>query len=781
MFGRRPDGEIVDLLIVESGAKSKTIQKYLGKGWIVAACNGHVRDLPTSRQTKDGKKAMWASSVDNLPNPPWEWTENSERAIGNLLRKAQEKNVENIYIATDPDREGEFIAWQLELIFTEAGFENVWRVTFNEITKNAVQSAIDAKGGVNHNLVSAAKVRRFMDRLVGFRASKFSRSWSLPAMGRVQTPTLGFIVDKEIEREQFVPQPYFSVHADAGGLRWNARFHEKSDEGAWVDDKGKFHANRTNDSDLAQSAVQAVANGLTLSSVEPGQYKSNPDPPFTTDTLLMKAGSEMNWKPSRTMKVAGELYNAGHITYIRTDSTRTNAGAREDVKSFISQTWGEDHLGKGVVGPDVKGDAGNVQDAHEAIRPTKPAAQSIEGISSEQSRLYRLIWARFAASQMSQSQYERLSMSASASGFEKTFTATASWRVHRGWEAAFEGIRKEPAISPPSFDTSVGHELALDSPDGEKSNPELVEDETKPPPRFKQHSIVQKMKGEGIGRPSTYAATITKLLSRKYVLEENGSLYPSDSGRTLWLEVAPFYDRSSHGIEGHLFGTEFTSEMESSLDEIELGNSQAPQVWHTFAEHFQGLHLSALEMKKQKPTPKQLDYFIRITSHLPDEEVNNFTGGKSANDMTGTEIREIIDQINQAHPAESQPASEKQLSWIASLAEGANLSESEACARVEAANFAELTGGRNGTASKLIESLRELASSTPREASEKQLNWIKSMVEKAELNESEACQLVEVENYSQLQGGSGGSASKLITILRKRTRGKKSKGKSDKS
>ena len=196
-------------------------------------------------------------------------------------------------------------------------------------------------------------------------------------------------------------------------------------------------------------------------------------------------------------------------------------------------------------------------------------------------------------------------------------------------------------------------------------------------------------------------------------------------------------------------------------------------------EHFQGLHLAALEQKKLKPTPKQLDYFARLISHLPEDEVNRFTGGKSAQEMTGTEMRELIEQINLAHPADTQPASEKQLSWIASLTEGANLTEAEACAKVDAGSFADLTGGRNGTASKLIEALRSIASSTPREASEKQLKWIKSMVEKAELSEAEACQLVEAEGYAQLQGGAGGTASKLITILRKRTRGKKKTKSSD--
>ena len=481
----------MDMLIVESGAKSKTIQKYLGKGWIVAACNGHVQDLPTSRETKDGRKAMWASTAETLPQPPWEWTENSERTIGNLLTKA--KLCENIYIATDPDREGEFIAWRLVEIFRENGFNNVWRITFNEITKTAVQASIDARGNVNQNLVDAAKVRRFMDRLVGFRSSKFSRSWSLSSMGRVQTPTLGFIVDKELEREAFVPQPYFAVHADAGGLRWNARFHDKDDAEAWVDDKGKFHADRTNDAELAKQGYVAASEGLTISTVEPGKFQRNPDPPFTTDTLLMKAGSEMNWNPRRTMKIAGELYNAGHITYIRTDSTRTNAAAREDIKTHIRETWGEDHIGKGVLGPDAKGGA-NVQDAHEAIRPTRPKINSPEGLTAEQARLYRLVWARFAGSQMTASQYERLSMTAEADGFSRPFAATASWRVHRGWEAAFEGIRKEPATAPPSFDAQPGTALTLDSVSDDEENPTLREDETKPPSRYKQHSLVQKMK-----------------------------------------------------------------------------------------------------------------------------------------------------------------------------------------------------------------------------------------------------------------------------------------------
>jgi len=322
--------------------------------------------------------------------------------------------------------------------------------------------------------------------------------------------------------------------------------------------------------------------------------------------------------------------------------------------------------------------------------------------------------------------------------------------------------------------------LDLDSVDADEENPCLREDETKPPARYKQHSLVQKMKAEGIGRPSTYAATIGKLLKRKYVLEESGSLHPSDNGRTLWVDVAPYYDRSSHGIDGHLFGTDFTAEMEGNLDAIEIGNTSAPKEWHIFSEHFQALHLSALEKKKQSPTPKQLDFFERITKNLPEDELATYTGGKLAEEMTGAEIREVLDVITKAYPADKQPASEKQTNWIVALAESAELTEEEACAKVGLKNFSELTGGRNGSASKLIEQLLKVAKSTPREASEKQINWIVKLVEKAELNESDACALVEAKSYSDLQGGVGGTASKLITLLKKRTGGSKKKGKSKK-
>ena len=764
----------MDMLIVESGAKSKTIQKYLGKGWVVGASNGHVQDLPNSRASKEGRKAMWAAPADALPNPTWEWTERSEATIGKLLDKAQTKGVENVYIATDPDREGEFIAWRLFAIFTEAGFENVWRITFNEITKKAVQEAIEARGAVDMNLVDAAKVRRFMDRLVGFRSSKFCRSWSLSSMGRVQTPTLGFVVKREAERDAFVPLPYFSVSAEAGGVTWNARFHETDDADVWIDDKGKKHPGRTNDEAMAKRAFAALGSegGVTLDEAKEGKRKERPYPPFTTDALLQAAGARYSWNPRRTMSIAGELYNAGHITYIRTDSTRTNAGARDEIKAHIRERWGEDHIGPGVLGKDARGDAKNVQDAHEAIRPTQPTILAPEGASADQLKLYKLIWARFAGSQMSESRYDTLSMRASVDGFERPLTGSTSWRTHAGWEAAFEGIRKTPALQPPAFATAKGTVVQLDAAKEDQENPKFTQDETKPPARYKQHTLVKAMKDAGIGRPSTYAATIEKLISRKYASDEKGSLKPTNQGKLLWDEVAPHYTLHGSGDDAvGLFTTTFTADMEAMLDSVESAEQTGPAAWHDFSARFQEMHGAALERKKSTPTPKQLSFFASLTENLDADAVAAYTDGRPASQVTGTEMREIIDAILSDHPQSERPASAKQMAFVTRLCDEVEISEADACALVGLAEIKELTGGREGSANALIELLLTRRDSTPRGPSEKQMKWILEMADKAKLTQTEAAALVELGSLDDLTGGREGMASKLITILKKKTGG----------
>ena len=408
-----------------------------------------------------------------------------------LISKAEKNGVKTVYIATDPDREGEFIAWRLAEIFSD--FETK-RVTFNEVTKSAIMDAIGNPREVDMNLVEAAKVRRFMDRLVGYRASKFSRSWNLTSMGRVQTPTLGILVERELERLAFEPQPYYAVTADSDEFHFKVRFHEKDDSEAWFDestDKPKHHPDRTNNKKLAEEAFSALGKhkSLEITDVKTGSRRSKPQPPFSTPTLLRKAGSDLNWTSKRVMNVANGLYQQGLITYLRTDSTRTSPEARSTIREYISKNVGSDALraAPGIVG-EVSDSA--VQDAHEAIRPTDPSNQSPDGLDKAQMSLYSLIWSRFAASQMVDSEYSTLSIKARVDEFEKVLTSSKSWRVKTGWEWAFGTQRATPNLNPPETGTTVGSSIQILT---NEDSPCLIIDETKPPSRLRQHTLVESM------------------------------------------------------------------------------------------------------------------------------------------------------------------------------------------------------------------------------------------------------------------------------------------------
>ena len=449
----------MDLVIVESGAKAKTIQKYLGKNVIVRASNGHVQDLPNSG--KEGSKAVWPNKKSQLPEPSWSWTPRSENHIKRILSDSRRKKVERVLIATDPDREGEFIAWRLAELFSE--FREIKRITFNEITKDAIRQALNSAGVVDSKMVDAAKVRRFMDRIIGYRASRFSRSWNLSSMGRVQTPALGFVVKKEHEIANFISTPYWALQATAQGIDFRAKFHEKNDDDAWRDSKGKFDSHRTNVSDLASQGFSSLSkNGsIKVSKVSVKSYKRSPKAPFTTDTLLQTAGSRYSWKPSNTMRLAQGLYEAGHITYMRTDSTRTSSSSRQVAKEKITEIWGADQIGKGVVYAKKSSD----QDAHEAIRPTNPSVELPSGIDSSQAKLYRLIWARFIGSQMINSEWSSMKIEALTEGFTKPFDGDTKWRTSPGWESAFEKIDKKPLTSPPKPEIKENSILSLDDKD----------------------------------------------------------------------------------------------------------------------------------------------------------------------------------------------------------------------------------------------------------------------------------------------------------------------------
>ena len=747
------------LMILESGAKARTVNKYLGKGWIVEACNGHVQDLPSGKG-KNRSKAMWASNNGNLPEPPWDWTDGAEKVINKILDKATRKGVDEVYIATDPDREGEFIAWRLSILFSN--FPVVKRVTFNEITKTAVNEAIQESGEIDSNLVDAAKVRRFMDRLVGFRCSRFSKSWRLASMGRVQTPTLGFIVERELEREAHVPIEFHSVHVDSDKVRFNVRFHEKNDEDAWTDDSGKHRADRTADSGLAKDAFDALENAkaIRIVSVKEGKTNRKPQPPFTTATLLQSASSTLGWSVAKTSKMASTLYQLGHVTYIRTDSTRTNSEAREKVRKYIKSEFGDDHLGSGVLGPDAKKGASNVQDAHEAIRPTRPEKTDVDA-NADECRLYGLIWARFAASQMSPSIRERRDMRATVDDLKKPLTASASWRIHTGWEAVYAKYHGDVRTDPPKYSLEEESEWNISK---SEENPLMVTDETKPPNRFSESSIVQAMKKAEIGRPSTYVSTVSNLSTKKYVKVEGSSLIPTDGGRMLWLDVVPFYNEQEDSEK--LFTPLFTSKMEDNLNGIEHGRINGPEVWTGFVEEFRSMHNRALEKKREFPTPKQMALLESRIPHLNDKRRAELLSGKSLSELTGDDARSIIEQLFDSEEDNGHlPPSEKQTNLIVKLSDQAGLELDVTLEKAGVADISELTGGREGTASELISQMIENSKNLP--ATPPQVDLVNKLSEQYKVPLSEMLAIAGLKDISEMNKA---DASIIINEMKKRSR-----------
>ena len=744
-------------MILESGAKARTIKKYLGKGWIVDACNGHVQDLPTRGGTKQDNKAMWSSKEGKLPEPPWSWTDRAKKVITKLRKMAKTNSVEEIYIATDPDREGEFIAWRLKEIFSD--YDSIYRVSFNEITNSAVQEAIQSPRDIDMDLVDAAKVRRFMDRLVGFRCSRFSRSWNLASMGRVQTPTLGFIVERELERDAHVPIPYHSVNVESNGVSFKVRFHEKDDDEAWKDDDGKHHPNRTFNGDLAEEAIGKIrdAKELKLESVKEGKNNRKPQPPFTTESMLRAANGRMGWSIGRTNRVATTLYQSGHITYIRTDSTRTSKAARERIRSLIEKEYGSNHLGPGVLGPDAKKGSSNVQDAHEAIRPTQPEVKTLSDVDDDQQSLYRLIWGRFAGSQMSDSIRERRNMVMKVGNLDLTLYGTSSWRIHSGWEAVYSAD-KDVKNEPPKIGFEIGTKWTFNSTE---ENPLLTSDETKPPRRFTESSIIQEMKKADIGRPSTYLTTVGKLVDRGYINKDGSSLIPTEQGKLLWIEVVPFYgtnENSSSTISEGLFTPRFTANMESNLDLVEDGDTSGAIVWHQFVTDFRNMHNNALEIRKQKPTVKQLNFIKNRISRMPEKDKSKLFSNKHIDDLTGEDARSIIEVLNNSDNGDIPP-SEKQMKYMLSLFDKLNLNIDDYLREKGINDIDSLTGGRDGNASEIIGELVNLEGRT-----DKQAAAIESMGEKAGLSVEDAMALVGAESLNTITKK---EASHLIGKLKK--------------
>ncbi|MGN9160192.1 type I DNA topoisomerase [Clostridium sulfidigenes] len=546
------------LVIVESPAKAKTIKKYLGKNYVVEASMGHVRDLPKSQLGVDIEKNYEPKYI-------------TIRGKGELLDKIkkQAKKSEKIYLATDPDREGEAISWHLANIL-KIDTEESCRIEFNEVTKSAVKNAIKSPRKINENVFDAQQARRVLDRLVGYEISPIlwrKIKWGLSA-GRVQSVALRIICDREKEIQAFVPEEYWTVEAKVSKLAetktFTVKLHSK---------KGKKII--INKEEEANNIIKVVQQGeFVVKDIKDTAKSKNPLPPFTTSTLQQDAYRKINFSTKKTMATAQQLYEGieikGHgtiglITYMRTDSVRVSEEAQGATLEFIKNIYGDKYAPK--VKRAYKGKKG-AQDAHEAIRPTNVEITpeiAKETLSNDQLKLYTLIWNRFVASQMESAIIDTTSIS--ISNGEYLFKAS-------GFKVRFDGFTKIYATDNEDEDENAklptlntDEKLIEKSVDGKQHF-------TQPPARFSEASLVKTLEENGIGRPSTYAPTITTLLSRKYVDREKKVLFPTELGFIVNNIVSEYFKQ--------IVDVEFTAEMESKLDSIEEGNAN----WKSVVEEF---------------------------------------------------------------------------------------------------------------------------------------------------------------------------------------------------
>lgn len=536
------------LVIVESPAKVKTIKKFLGKNYEVAASNGHVRDLPKSQLGID---------VEHGYEPKYITIRGKGDILANLRKEV--KKAEKVYLATDPDREGEAISWHLSKALKLEG-KNIYRISFNEITKNAVKASLKQAREIDMNLVDAQQARRMLDRMVGYRISpllwaKVKRGLSA---GRVQSVALRMICDREEEINAFIPEEYWSLDAE-----FSIPGEKKPLAAKFYGDKnGRLSISSREEMDKILGDLEKES--YQVLDVKKGERTRKAPLPFTTSTLQQEAAKVLNFSTQKTMRLAQQLYEGvdvkgqgtvGVITYLRTDSVRVSEEAERAAREYIQSAYGEKYLAKG--GQERKG-SGKIQDAHEAIRPsdiTRTPAMIKESLSRDQFRLYQLIWRRFTASRMDSAVYETTSITIGAGDYR--FHVSAS-------KVAFEGFM---SVYTSDEDEKGENNVLLKSVDKETKLGLKGLDEkqhfTQPPAHFTEASLVKSLEEQGIGRPSTYAPTITTLLGRRYVVKENKNLYITELGEVV------------NSIMKEAFPTivdeRFTANMESLLDKVAEG------------------------------------------------------------------------------------------------------------------------------------------------------------------------------------------------------------------
>ena len=552
-----------DLVIVESPAKAKTIKKYLGGNYEVIASMGHVRDLPKSRLSVDIKKKF---------APKYEIIKGKEKLVEELKELAEKSD--KIYLATDPDREGEAISWHLAYILGLPLDDNN-RVEFNEITKNGVTNGMAHPRSINIDLVNAQQARRILDRLVGYKLSPFISQKIRRGLsaGRVQSVAVRIIVDREEEIRKFKPEEYWTI--DAKFIPKGSR--KSFSASLYSDANGKI---KIENQEQAEKIEQDLADAeYMITKVKHGTRRKTPAPPFITSTLQQEASRKLGFQSRRTMKVAQELYEGvdiegmgatGLITYMRTDSLRISDVAKEEAAQYILDRFGEKFL---PAKPRVFKTKSNAQDGHEAIRPSMPSLSPEDvkaSLTSDQFKLYNLIWNRFLASQMSDCILKTTQAEISA----KEYIFKAS-----GYYVDFEGFT---TLYVESKDTE--EEKSTQLPPLEKDMPvkckELKKNQhfTQPPARYTEASLIKALEEYGIGRPSTYAATITTITSREYVKREAKTLYPTELGEVMTNLLKERFPK--------IVNYKFTAQMEEKLDEVEHGQEEWVELLDEFYSDF---------------------------------------------------------------------------------------------------------------------------------------------------------------------------------------------------
>ena len=546
------------LVIVESPAKVKTISKFLGANYKVMASQGHVRDLPKSQMGVD---------VEHDYEPKYI----TIRGKGEILAKLRKevKKADKIYLATDPDREGEAISWHLSKAL-KLEDKKFYRISFNEITKNAVKASLKEARKIDMNLVDAQQARRVLDRVVGYGISpllwaKIKRGLSA---GRVQSVALRMICDRENEIDAFIPEEYWTMEAS---------LNIKGEKKPLV---AKFYGDRNGKIDIKNAAqmqkiLDEVKNsGFSIESVKKSEKIKKSPLPFTTSTLQQEAAKTLNMSTKRTMNIAQQLYEGvdikgrgtvGLITYLRTDSTRVADEAKVASKDYISENYGEKYLPQSS---NAKKDDKKIQDAHEAIRPTdlslSPALVK-ESLQRDQFRLYQLIWKRFVASQMAPAQYETTSVRIGAG--EYIFTVSASKIVFDGFMSVYKTDDDNEETNTLAKGLDENSVLTLDDVNG-------TQHFTQPPAHFTEASLVKALEEQGIGRPSTYAPTISTIIARHYVIKENKNLYISELGNAVNNIMMTAFPT--------IVDVKFTANMESLLDGVAEGTVEWKEIIRNF-------------------------------------------------------------------------------------------------------------------------------------------------------------------------------------------------------